>query len=207
MVDEYDIENPDRPRGMFSTADREFLLGESDIGEKSQAERNRRARIRERFYHTLLDFGLVSAIERRDRRRIFSEQERRENESERASALNHALFELFAFLYDVLESDADPGLEFEDCLRTGILRYHYRSETRHMVSPGAVTFEVDEPETLDIDSVARRLRRDGFDALSEGELHTMLTVLSDYDEMSPEALSAKLQVLKEQDDFEPPSVG
>lgn len=198
MVDEYDSENPDRPRGIFSTADREYLLGESDIKPKTQAERNRRARIRERLTQSLLDFALVSEIEMRDRRRVFERQDDSKAESDRMSALHQSIMDLLGFLYQELGQDSDTAMSFEECLRTGILRTRFRSETMQTVTPGDVTFEVEEPEEIDIDSVAMRLSEGGLDALSDGELRTMLRLLAEEREgMSPADLGDELLALKE----------
>lgn len=198
MVDEHDIDDPERPRGLFSPADRKYLLGESEIKPKTQAERNRRAYIRERLTHTLLDFALVSEIEARDRRRVFERQDNTEAESKRLVALQQSIMDLLGFLYQELEQHHDTGMSFEECLRTGILRTRFRSETMQTVSPGDVTFEVEEPEEIDIDSVAMRLSEGGLDALSDGELRTMFRLLAEEREgMSPADLGDELLALKE----------
>ena len=196
MVSEYDPENLERPRGMFSTADREYLLGESAIEAKTQAERNRRARIRERLTHTLLDFTLVAGIEQRDRDTVFQRDDDTAGESQRISALHQSIMDLLGFLYQELENHPDAGISFEECLRTGILRTRFQSEGMKTVSPGDVTFKVDEPERVDIDSITSKLGEHGLEGLTEGELRTVLKLLAQEGQaMSPEDMIDELEAL------------
>lgn len=61
----------DRPRGILTPADREFLLGLKDYNHKQQYS-NRRKDIRERTANGLLDFSLLQySLRDRDRKRIF----------------------------------------------------------------------------------------------------------------------------------------
>jgi hypothetical protein len=64
MVEEeftaYDV---DRPRGILSTADRKFLLGETDFSTSAGARR-RRQKIRERVTHAMLDFQILEYLVR-----------------------------------------------------------------------------------------------------------------------------------------------
>jgi hypothetical protein len=67
-------EETDRPRGILSSRDREYLLGKADIESQSQAARNIRAAIRERLENAILDFTLLFRhLEPRDRERVFDE--------------------------------------------------------------------------------------------------------------------------------------
>jgi phosphopantothenate synthetase len=67
-------EEVDRPRGILSPRDREYLLGEADIEPTSQAARNVRAAIRERLENAILDFTLLfQHLEERDREKVFDE--------------------------------------------------------------------------------------------------------------------------------------
>ena len=195
MVNEYDPKNPDRPRGMFSTADRKWLLGESDIENKTQAERNRRARIRERLYHTLLDFSLVSEIEPRDCERVFTRQTEESDESERLSSLQRSIINLIAFLYGELDTTPESSMSFEECLRTGVLRSHFYSESNQMVAPGAVHFEVEKPERINVESVAARLRDGKPEDLTESELRTVLRIVTEQEDNSFEELGDQLATL------------
>lgn len=62
----------DRPRGILTKSDREYLLGEASIEPQSDSERHVRRRIRERIRNAILDFTLIfENLEGRDRRQIF----------------------------------------------------------------------------------------------------------------------------------------
>lgn len=63
----------ERERGILSRRDREYLLGESDIRQGTQHERDVRSDIRSRIQNALLDFHLlVEHLEERDREQVFS---------------------------------------------------------------------------------------------------------------------------------------
>ena len=65
-------EEDDRPRGVLTPIDREYLRGVSAVEPGSSHERNVRGRIRERSKNGLLDGDLLFArLESRDRQRIF----------------------------------------------------------------------------------------------------------------------------------------
>lgn len=67
MVSDTDPFNPDRPRGIFSTRDREYLLGDLGVEPRSQKDRDIRANLRTRVWNSLLDLLLVyQHVEQRD---------------------------------------------------------------------------------------------------------------------------------------------
>lgn len=55
----------ERPRGIFTPTDREFITGEKEYDNK-QSERDARYRIRERAYNGLLDLKLVFSLDDKD---------------------------------------------------------------------------------------------------------------------------------------------
>lgn len=62
----------DRPRGILSKADRQFLAGESNL--KEQSKRKRRKVIRQRVFHGILDFWLlVDYLSDKDVEQIFDQ--------------------------------------------------------------------------------------------------------------------------------------
>lgn len=62
----------ERPRGILSKADRQFLAGESDLQDQSQ--RKRRKVIRQRVFHGILDFWLlVDYLSDKDVEQIFDQ--------------------------------------------------------------------------------------------------------------------------------------
>lgn len=102
----------ERDRGILSPADRAYLRGESEFG-SAQAERNARARIRERIYDAVLDFELlVDRLDDRDRALVFENRETGDG-TEAFDALASAV----AFLYRVTD---DADVDFETILTEGI---------------------------------------------------------------------------------------
>ena len=72
MWKDSDIEGEQRPRGMLSKTDREYLLGLKDYKNK-QSEANRRQDIRDRIKNSLQDFKITWALlEEHDRDQIFT---------------------------------------------------------------------------------------------------------------------------------------
>lgn len=106
-------DDTERPRGCLSTADREYLLGERTYSSE-QAERNTRARIRKRLYHTLLDFNLaLETLSDRDRRQLFSL-------SDSNPELPTGLLGAIGFIYRGVTESGGPN--FEQILYEGINR-------------------------------------------------------------------------------------
>jgi len=102
-----------RDRGVLSPADREFLRGDRELS-SVQAERNARARIRERVYDALLDFEvLVEHLDDRDGELVF---EKRANDADGTEAFD-AFVSTLAFLYRGL---GETDLDFETVLREGV---------------------------------------------------------------------------------------
>lgn len=66
------IPDDDRPRGILSQADRQFLRGEKEYNSE-QSKRDARYRIRERVKNSILDFSILyQHLDQRDRDQIFS---------------------------------------------------------------------------------------------------------------------------------------
>jgi DNA-binding transcriptional regulator YiaG len=104
--------NGDRERGVLSPADREYLRGEAEFS-SVQAERNARARIRDRVYESTYDFELlVEQLAGRDRELVF--EKRLGGEGKEAY---DALVSALAFLYQGIE---ETGIDFEDVLAEAV---------------------------------------------------------------------------------------
>jgi hypothetical protein len=102
-----------RERGILSEADRRYLRGEAEYA-SVQAERNARARIRERVSESVRDYELlVEGLSERDTDLVF---EKRFGEVDGRESFD-ALVSAVAFLYRGIEA---TGLEFEDVLAEGI---------------------------------------------------------------------------------------
>jgi hypothetical protein len=137
--------NNDRDRGILSPADRASLRGETDFG-SVQAERNARARIRDRAYDGLLDFEvLVEHLAERDLELIFEKR----IEAGGTEAFD-ALVSTVSFLYRGIDR---TDLDFETVLREGINLAEAENER------GArVDFEVTY-HSLTVEELRRKLRR------------------------------------------------
>ncbi|WP_435335778.1 hypothetical protein [Haloarchaeobius sp. TZWWS8] len=168
---------PDRPRGLLSKADREYLLGLSEMTHE-QSKRNAEARIRERVTHGILDFYLlIRQLERKDRRQIFEK------------GLDDAQFQygltgMTAFAYMGLK---EAGMEFEHVLAPAITRAEeaYAAEGFGTTVDVEVTFDVTVSPRERLTTVADRLRAG--EAVAPDEFMSVMAgddeVLEDIDEV------------------------
>lgn len=142
----------DRDRGILSTADREYLRGEREFGSE-QAERNARARVRDRVYEALLDFELlVEHLSERDRELVFAD---RVTEGGRGAT---ALLSAVAFLY---RGVGDTDVPFETVLAEGISLAE-ADDDRSVTVDFELTFDA-----LRADRLREKLREEGTLTLAE----------------------------------------
>lgn len=105
--------NTNDERGILTDADRAYLAGDGEY-DSEQAERNARARIRDRVEAAVYDFeALLEGLSERDRRIVFGQ---RFGEDGGAAAFD-ALVAAQAFLYLAV---GDTDLDFETVLSEGI---------------------------------------------------------------------------------------
>ncbi len=166
---------PDRPRGMLSQADREYLLGLSDMAHE-QSKRNAEARIRKRVTNTVVDFYvLINTLKRKDRRQVFDKG----LDDERFRA---GLTGAMAFFYMGL---TESGLDFESILEPAVRRAEevYAAEGLDSTVSVDVTFDVNVETDSDLEDVAARVERG--EAVTPGEFFSMVagdgTPLDDVD--------------------------
>jgi len=101
----------DRPRGILSPTDREYLCGHKEYAQP-QTDANRRQAIRERVVNGLEDFALLSVLlEPGEREKVFAELGQEETDE--------ALASMVAFAYLGVEGERH---RFETCLEHGILQ-------------------------------------------------------------------------------------
>jgi hypothetical protein len=142
--------DPDRPRGVLSPADREFLLGLSEMSH-DQSRRNAEARIRERVTNGILDFYLlVRHLKRKDRRQIF-------DKNLDDTAFRYGLVGMVTFCYMGCK---EQGMEFEPGLEPAIRRAEevYAAEGFDSTVDVDVTFDVTAEPAQPIDDVAESIR-------------------------------------------------
>ena len=159
-----------RERGVLSAADREYLRGERDLS-SVQAERNARARIRNRVYDALLDFEvLVEHLPERDLDLVF---EKRTAEGDGTEAFD-ALVSTVAFLYRGL---GRTDLGFETVLREGVNLAEAADDRGATVSLD-VTYHA-----LDADHLRQKLADDESLSLTE------IAYLYESDDVTPDELA------------------
>lgn len=161
----------ERDRGVLSPADRAYLRGERTYG-SVQAERNTRARIRQRVYDSLLDFELlVEHLAERDRELVFGD-----DVAAAGTEGFDALVSAVAFLFDGVER---TDLDFETVLREGINLAVARDDR-------AATVQLDVTyHELDAEGLLAKLDGDGSLSLTE------IAYLYESDDVSREELAAR----------------
>lgn len=144
-----------RDRGILTPADRAYLRGEADLG-SVQAERNARARIRDRLHEGLLDFELlVEHLSERDRQLVFGDR----LDAKGTDAFD-ALVSTVAFLYAGIDETA---VDFETILSEGINLAEASAErsatveldvTFHALSAEAIRRKAADGESLSLTEIA-----------------------------------------------------
>ncbi|WP_232686578.1 hypothetical protein [Halobacterium zhouii] len=160
----------ERDRGVLSAADREYLRGDRELA-SVQAERNARARIRDRIYDALLDFEvLVEHLSERDLELVF---EKRTAEADGTEAFD-ALVSAVAFLYRGL---GRTDLDFETVLREGV-------NLAEAADDRGATVSLDVTHhALDADHLRQKLAEDESLSLTE------IAYLYESDDVTPEELA------------------
>lgn len=142
--------DPDRPRGILSTADREYLLGDAEMSHE-QSKRNAEARIRERVTNAVLDYALlVHGLEKKDRRQIFEK-------SVDDPAFVDGLMAMLSFAYLGCK---ESGIEFEHVLGPAIRKSEevYAADVLGTTVDVDVSLDVDARYGTELDDVTRAIR-------------------------------------------------
>ena len=164
------MSDDERARGILSEADRAYLRGETDHA-SVQAERNARARIRDRLYESMFDFELlVEHLSERDRRLVF---EKRFGEADGPEAFD-ALVSAVAVLY---QATGDTDVDFETVLTEGI-NVAEATEERTATVDFEVTFQ-----SLTAEQLRKKLERGESLSLTE------IAFLHDSDEVRMDELA------------------
>jgi len=167
----------DRPRGVLSRADREYLLGETEMTHE-QSERNAEARIRERVRDAVLDFNLlVHTLAAKDRRQVF---EKSIDDREFVEGLTAML----SFAYMGLK---ESGVEFDHVLVPAIRKSEevYAADALGSSVDVEVTFDVETRVRTALDDVTARI--EAGEPVAPTELFSLVvgdgTALGDVDEV------------------------
>lgn len=154
----------DRPRGVLSRADREYLLGKTTM-EHEQSRRNAEARIRKRIRNGIEDFYLIARrLERKDRRQVF-------DKNLEAVSFRYGLLGMLTFAY---MGTKESGMDFQHLVEPAIRRAEeiYVAERLNSTVDVEVTLEVDVQAGATVETVADRIR-DG-QAVTPGEFFSLL---------------------------------
>ncbi|NHN49482.1 hypothetical protein G9464_18070 [Halostella sp. JP-L12] len=173
----------DRPRGILTPSDRDFLLGrKTDYTEHSKKQK--RNRIRRRVSNAMLDFSILfEYLEDRDRNTVF------DPDDEDREALTQGITDMLAFLHLGTMGYYTP---FKDMLSEGVGKAEQRlaDSNYRMVN---VEFNVDPVGQIDVDEVVEKLEKEEFAQITDEELRAFVRLLTMSDEFSPEATREEIK--------------
>lgn len=158
------IEQQDRPRGILSKRDRQFLLEESyreDLAPQSQ--RNVRSRIRDRLRNAILDFYLLDEyLDNQDREQVFSEVD---------EGLEEGLHATLALLYRAADENVHT---FESWFAGGLTHIELAHRSRLLIDPPSVDIDITPANSVDPTASDEKIESGNLEALTPGELRYML---------------------------------
>ena len=166
----------DRPRGILTPSDRDFLLGrKTDYTDHSKKQK--RNRIRRRVRNAVLDFSILfEYMEERDRETVFDP-----NAQDR-DAYTQGITDMLAFLHLGTMGYHTP---FKDMLSEGVGKAEQRlaGSNYRMVN---VEFNVEPVGQIDVDEVVDKFENEEFAQLTDEELRAFVRLLTMSDAFSPE---------------------
>jgi hypothetical protein len=166
----------DRPRGILTPSDRDFLLGrKTDYTEHSRKQK--RNRIRRRVRNAVLDFSILyECLEDRDRKTVF------DPDDEDREAYTRGITDMLAFLHLGTMGYVTP---FKDMLSQGVAKSEQRlaGSDYRMVN---VEFNVDPVGQIDVDEVIAKIEDDEFERITDEELRAFVRLLSMSEEFAPD---------------------
>jgi hypothetical protein len=165
-----------RDRGLFTTTDREFLLGIKQY-DHEQSKINKRRDIRSRIGDGLIDLQLLDRISNSDRDKIFSQLEHGE--------IHESIARLVAFVYTGLDGNTSA---IEQMVESGLFKAERGGITGY--SGGARDVDVTINLTLeyDVEDIYQRFERGYSDYLTPAEIGVLVREgrlkPEDYEELS-----------------------
>jgi len=172
----------DRPRGILTPSDRDFLLGrKTDYTEHSRKQK--RNRIRRRIRNAILDFSILyECLEDRDRKTVFDP-----DDTDRES-YTRGITDMLGFLHLGTRGYHTP---FKDMLSEGVAKSEQRlaGSDYRMVT---VEFNVEPVGQIDVDEVIEKIESDEFERITDEELRAFVRLLSMSDEFTPGAVRESL---------------
>ncbi|WP_254761768.1 hypothetical protein [Natrinema marinum] len=165
----------DRPRGILTPSDRDFLLGrKTDYTDHSKKQK--RNRIRRRVRNAILDFSILfEYMEERDRETVF------DPDAEDRDAYTQGITDMLAFLHLGTMGYHTP---FKDMLSEGVGKAEQQlaGSNYRMVN---VEFSVEPVGQIDVDEVIEKLENEEFAQLTDEELRAFVRLLTMSDGFSP----------------------
>ena len=173
----------DRPRGILTPSDRDFLLGrKTDYTDHSKKQK--RNRIRRRVRNAILDFSILfEYLEQRDRKTVF------DPDDDERDAYTQGITDMLAFLHLGTMGYHTP---FKDMLSEGVGKAEQRlaGSNYRMVN---VEFNVDPVGQIDVDEVIEKLENEEFAQLTDEELRAFVRLLTMSEEFSPESTREEIK--------------
>jgi hypothetical protein len=141
----------DRPRGVLSTTDREYLTGQQEY-EHQQTESNRKQEIRKRVTNSFHDFPILTAyLDKDQRERVFEEL----NETK----LENDLSSFVSFIYKGLNGDIE---RLQEIIRRGLFDGISIDEDGALAADiKSISVNIDVEYEPDVDEVYQRFREGG----------------------------------------------
>lgn len=155
----------DRPRGILTNSDREYLAGQKDY-EHPQSEANRKQKIRQRTVNAFQDFLLlISLMSEEERFKVF-------NEEIPPNRLTRSLEAMISFLYLGIEKDSS---ELEKIVETGV----YMGENYLKIGKwSGAAYDVDVSISIErhpnLPELVEKLRDGNPDQLSPAEIGVLV---------------------------------
>lgn len=158
------LEPKNRPRGILSHTDREYLCGQKEY-KHAQSEANRRQEIRERISNGLQDFTMLWwLLDADERDQIFDEMD--------SEILFECLSGMIAFSYLGLDKDDE---RLEEVVNRGVyLGANYDSTDRSMGKATDVNTSIDIKYDPNIDELYERLQNGQGDQLTPAEIGVLV---------------------------------
>ncbi|GAB3419810.1 hypothetical protein GCM10027435_21670 [Haloparvum alkalitolerans] len=173
----------DRPRGILTPSDRDFLLGrKTDYTDHSRKQK--RNRIRRRVRNAILDFSILfECMEERDLNTVF------DPDDEDREAYTQGITDMLAFLHLGTMGYHTP---FKDMLSEGVGKAEQRlaGSNYRMVN---VEFNVEPVGQIDVDEVVSKLEDEEFAELTDEELRAFVRLLTMSDSFSPEDVGEEIK--------------
>jgi len=182
----------DRPRGILSKADRQFLRGKKQF-KHQESYANARARTRERVENAFLDMIVLDYCwEEAERDKIFANLDIMSENNKYASwRVQHSALRIaLAFIYSGVE---DSNQSFKQLLQRAV-QHAKVPKSRYSQGTYEVDFtvrEVEPPEQIEIETVVEKVKQEEFDNLTPTEMFVFIRLFARSEEFDPETVSTE----------------